>query len=78
VTGPVILYLQQAGVGGLTADEAGTQKITQKEPSVFIQTFGSPAEPDDPGGAALGSANRAGPDHAPRPALLCRLHRQDE
>jgi hypothetical protein len=42
VTGPVILYLQQAGVGGLTADEAGTQKITQKEPSVFIQDVWQP------------------------------------
>ncbi len=37
VTGPVLLYLQQAGVGGLTAEEAGTQSIPQTEPAVFIQ-----------------------------------------
>ncbi len=37
ISGPVLLYLQQAGVGGLTADEAGTQSIPQKEPAVFAQ-----------------------------------------
>ncbi len=37
VTGPVLLFLQQAGVGGLTAEEAGTQSIVQEEPAVFIQ-----------------------------------------
>jgi len=37
ITGPVLLYLQQAGVGGLTVEEAGTQEIPQTEPSVFIQ-----------------------------------------
>jgi len=42
VTGPVILYLQQAGVGGLTADEAGTQTITQHEPAVFVQDVWQP------------------------------------
>jgi hypothetical protein len=36
-TGPVLLYLQQAGVGGITADEAGTQSIPQIEPAVFVQ-----------------------------------------
>ena len=33
----VLLYLQQAGVGGLSVEEAGTQEIPQTEPSVFIQ-----------------------------------------
>ncbi|GAC1428601.1 MAG: hypothetical protein NVSMB68_00670 [Thermoanaerobaculia bacterium] len=33
----VLLFLQQAGVGNLTAEEAGTQNILQKEPAVFIQ-----------------------------------------
>jgi hypothetical protein len=33
----VLLYLQQAGVGGLSAAEAGTQSIPQTEPAVFIQ-----------------------------------------
>jgi hypothetical protein len=37
VTGPVLLYLQQAGVGGRTVEEAGTQEIPQTEPAVFIQ-----------------------------------------
>ena len=37
ITGPVLLYLQQAGVGGLSVEEAGTQSIPQKEPAVFVQ-----------------------------------------
>ncbi len=37
VGGPVLLYLQQAGVGGLSVEEAGTQEIPQTEPAVFIQ-----------------------------------------
>jgi len=35
--GPVLLYLQQAGVGGLTVEQAGTQEIPQTEPAVFVQ-----------------------------------------
>ena len=42
VTGPVIFYLQQAGVGGLTVDQAGTQKIIQKEPAAFVQDVWQP------------------------------------
>ncbi|HEY0158675.1 MAG TPA: TonB-dependent receptor [Thermoanaerobaculia bacterium] len=37
VTGPVLLYLQQAGVGGISVEEAGTQSIPQTEPAVFVQ-----------------------------------------
>ena len=37
ITGPVLLYLQQAGVGGLSVEEAGTQEIPQTEPAIFIQ-----------------------------------------
>jgi hypothetical protein len=37
ITGPVLLYLQQAGVGGRTVDQAGTQNIRQREPAVFLQ-----------------------------------------
>ena len=37
VVGPVLLYLQQAGVGDYSVEEAGTQKIRQREPAVFIQ-----------------------------------------
>jgi Carboxypeptidase regulatory-like domain/TonB-dependent Receptor Plug Domain len=37
ITGPLLLYLQQAGVGGLSVEEAGTQDIPQIEPAVFIQ-----------------------------------------
>src|SRR6185295_18561570 len=37
IIGPVLLYLQQQGVGGRTVEQAGTQKIPQKEPAVFAQ-----------------------------------------
>ncbi|MBK5258420.1 MAG: TonB-dependent receptor [Thermoanaerobaculia bacterium] len=37
IVGPVLLYLQQAGVGGLSVEDAGTQSIGQDEPSVFVQ-----------------------------------------
>ena len=37
VTGPVALYLQQVGVGGLTVEQAGTQTIDQKEYALFVQ-----------------------------------------
>ncbi|MBV8517805.1 MAG: TonB-dependent receptor [Acidobacteria bacterium] len=37
ITGPVLLYLQQAGVGGLSVEDAGTQSIPQTEPAVFVQ-----------------------------------------
>src|SRR4051812_27272687 len=36
-TGPVLLYLQQAGVGGLSVEEAGTQDIPQKSIALFVQ-----------------------------------------
>ena len=42
VSGPVALYLQQAGVGGLTVDEAGTQTIIQNELAVFLQDSWKP------------------------------------
>ncbi|MGH2667888.1 MAG: carboxypeptidase regulatory-like domain-containing protein, partial [bacterium] len=35
--GVVLLYLQQAGVGDYSVEEAGTQKIRQKEPALFLQ-----------------------------------------
>jgi hypothetical protein len=37
ITGPLLLFLQQAGVGGLSVEEAGTQEIPQTEPAIFIQ-----------------------------------------
>jgi hypothetical protein len=37
IAGPVLLYLQQAGVGGLSVEEAGTQSIPQTEPALFVQ-----------------------------------------
>jgi hypothetical protein len=37
IAGPLLLYLQQAGVGGLSVEEAGTQEIPQIEPSFFVQ-----------------------------------------
>ena len=42
INGPILLYLQQAGVGNISVEEAGTQKITQKEPAVFIQDVWQP------------------------------------
>jgi hypothetical protein len=37
ITGPLLLFLQQVGVGGLSAEEAGTQDIPQTEFAVFLQ-----------------------------------------
>jgi outer membrane receptor for ferrienterochelin and colicin len=42
IGGPVALYLQQAGVGGLTVDEAGTQTIIQHELALFLQDSWKP------------------------------------
>ncbi len=43
ITGPVLLYLQQAGANGHTVEDAGTQKIPQKEPAVFLQDSWQPS-----------------------------------
>ncbi len=37
IVGPLLLYLQQAGVGGRTVREAGTQAIDQRETAFFVQ-----------------------------------------
>lgn len=42
ITGPVLLYLQFAGANGRTAEQAGEQTITQKEPAVFLQDSWQP------------------------------------
>jgi len=42
VTGPVLLYLQQAGVGGRTVEDAGTQSIAQEELAAFVQDSWQP------------------------------------
>ena len=42
VTGPVLLYLQQAGVGGLSVEESGTQEIIQNEIALFLQDSWKP------------------------------------
>jgi hypothetical protein len=42
ITGPVALYLQQAGVPPLTVEEAGTQEIIQHELAAFIQDSWKP------------------------------------
>ena len=42
ITGPVALYLQQAGVGGLSVEEAGTQEIIQHELALFLQDSWKP------------------------------------
>jgi hypothetical protein len=43
ITGPVLLYLQQAGVGGLSVEEAGTQDIPQTSLAVFVQDKWQPS-----------------------------------
>lgn len=42
ITGPVLFFLQQVGVGSITAEEAGTQSIPQTEPAAFIQDKWTP------------------------------------
>ncbi|HET9463979.1 MAG TPA: TonB-dependent receptor [Gemmatimonadales bacterium] len=42
ISGPIALYLQQAGIGGLTVDEAGTQTIIQNELALFLQDSWKP------------------------------------
>ena len=42
IIGPVALYLQQAGIGGLSVDEAGTQTIIQHELALFLQDSWKP------------------------------------
>ncbi len=42
ITGPVTTYLQQAGIGGRTVDEAGTQTIIQHELALFLQDSWKP------------------------------------
>jgi carboxypeptidase family protein len=37
ITGPLLLFLQQFGVNGLSAEEAGTQDIPQTEIAIFAQ-----------------------------------------
>ena len=41
--GPVLLFLQFAGVGGLTPEQAGTQTLTQKESALFVQDTWQPS-----------------------------------
>ena len=37
IVGPLLLFLQFAGVGGKTVNQAGTQSIPQNEPAFFLQ-----------------------------------------
>jgi hypothetical protein len=37
IVGPLLLFLQFAGVNGITVDQAGTQTLPQTEPALFIQ-----------------------------------------
>ena len=43
ITGPILLYLQQSGVGDLTVEEAGTQSIPQHELALFVQDSWQPS-----------------------------------
>ncbi len=43
ITGPVLLYLQQAGVGGRTVEQSGTQSLPQTDLAVFLQDSWKPS-----------------------------------
>src|SRR6185503_5494328 len=43
ISGPVLLYLQQAGVGGISVVDAGTQDIPQRSIAVFVQDKWQPS-----------------------------------
>src|SRR5881628_1092460 len=43
IIGPVLLYLQQAGVGGRTVIDAGTQSIPQHELALYLQDTWKPS-----------------------------------
>ncbi len=43
IVGPLLLFLQQAGVGGRTVEEAGTQDIDQTEIALFFQDTWKPS-----------------------------------
>ena len=43
ITGPVLFYMQQSGVRGLTVEEAGTQQIPQHELALFVQDSWQPS-----------------------------------
>jgi hypothetical protein len=43
IVGPVLLYLQQAGVGGLSVEQAGTQSIVQNELALYVQDTWKPS-----------------------------------
>lgn len=43
ITGPLLLFLQQVGVGGLSPEEAGTQDIPQTEFAIFAQDKWQPS-----------------------------------
>ena len=77
LTGPLLLFLQQAGVGGLTVEEAGTQSIRRPSRRFSSRTSGTPTsdltiwygirwEPLLP----------AGHDHAARSTVLPGVPRQ--
>ncbi len=40
--GVVLLYLQQAGVGSTSVEQAGTQDIKQREPAIYVQDSWKP------------------------------------
>jgi hypothetical protein len=44
ITGPLLLFLQQFGVGGLSAEEGGTQDIPQTELAFFAQDKWQPSK----------------------------------
>ena len=78
ITGPVLLYLQQSGVGDLTVEEAGTQQYpTARIGPVRPGQLATLEQADAQLRPALGSANSAGCAHRSRRGILRRFHRQN-
>ena len=79
ITGPILLYLQQSGVGDLTVEEAGTQQIPQHELALFVQDSWQPSNKLTLNyGLRWGGANTARCAHRSRRSVLRRFHRQKQ
>ena len=78
ISGPVLLYLQQAGVGGLSVEEAGTQSIPQKSLALFLQDKWQPSAASPSSTACAGKASSEPDVITPADQVFFSgVHRQD-